>query len=103
MNGGIDVLQLALNASLFVKIVMAILIVFSVLSWVIIFRKMNVLNRAMKGAEAKGLFPGLPEVAPDLQLWALLAADGTPIMLSDSREAAVMNAHENDLETVSIH
>ena len=51
MNGGIDVLQLALNASLFVKIVMAILIVFSVLSWVIIFRKMNVLNRAMKGAD----------------------------------------------------
>ena len=51
MNGGIDVLQLALNASLFVKIVMAILIVFSFLSWVIIFRKMNVLNRAMKGAD----------------------------------------------------
>jgi len=59
--------------------------------------------RSMKAAEAKGLFPGLPEVAPDLQLWALLAADGTPIMLSDSREAAVMNAHENDLEPVSIH
>ena len=30
-------------------------------------------------------------------------ADGTPIMLADSREAVVMNAHENDLETVSIH
>ena len=58
----------------------------------------------LKGAEAKGLFPGLPEeVTPDLQLWALLAADGTPIMLSDSREAAVMNAHENDLEAVSMH
>lgn len=60
--------------------------------------------RSLNGAEAKGMFPGLPEeVAPDLQLWALLAADGTPIMLSDSREAAVMNAHENDLEAVSIH
>ncbi len=59
--------------------------------------------RAMNGAEAKGMFPGLPEIEPDLQLWALLAADGTPIMVSDSREAAVMNAHENDLETVSIH
>ena len=51
MNDGINVLQLALNASLFVKVVMAILIVFSFLSWVIIFRKMNVLNRAMKGAD----------------------------------------------------
>jgi hypothetical protein len=59
--------------------------------------------RAMNGAEAKGMFPGLPELEPDLQLWALLAADGTPIMVSDSREAAIMNAHENDLETVSIH
>ena len=60
--------------------------------------------RSLNGAEAKGMFPGLPEeVAPDLQLWALLAADGTPIMLSDSREAAIMNAHENDLEAVSIH
>lgn len=59
--------------------------------------------RSLKAAEAKDLFPDLPEVAPDLQLWALLAADGTPIMLSDSREAAVMNAHENDLEPVSLH
>ena len=59
--------------------------------------------RSLNGAEAKGMFPDLPDVAADLQLWALLAADGTPIMLSDSREAAVMNAHENDLEAVSIH
>lgn len=59
--------------------------------------------RAMNGAEARGMFPNLPDVAPDLRLWALLAADGTPIMVSDSREAAVMNAHENDLEAVSLH
>src|ERR1700722_4626931 len=50
-DGGINVLQLTLNASLFVKIVMLILIAFSFLSWVIIFRKMNILNRAMKGAD----------------------------------------------------
>lgn len=59
--------------------------------------------RPMNPEEAKSLFPGLPAVGPDLQLWALLAADGTPIMLSDSREAVVMNARENDLEAVSIH
>src|SRR5436309_1367478 len=51
MNGGINVLQLVLDASLFVKAVMLVLLVFSVFSWVIIFRKMNVLNRAMKGAD----------------------------------------------------
>jgi len=51
MNGGLNVLQLVLDASLFVKVVMVVLLLFSFFSWVIIFRKMNVLNRAMKGAD----------------------------------------------------
>lgn len=51
MNGGINVLQLVLDASLFVKAVMVVLLLFSVLSWVIIFRKMTILNRAMRGAD----------------------------------------------------
>src|SRR3569833_679541 len=52
MNGGIIVLELALNASLFGKVVMLILLLFSFLSWVIIFRKWSVLNRAVNGADA---------------------------------------------------
>jgi hypothetical protein len=59
--------------------------------------------RALKGDEARVLFPQMPQVAPNLELWALLAADGSPIMLADSREAVVMNAHEHELETVSLH
>ena len=59
--------------------------------------------RPLKADEARGLFPQMPQVVPNLELWALLAADGTPIMLADSREAVVMNAHENDLETMSLH
>jgi hypothetical protein len=59
--------------------------------------------RAMRSEEVKNLFPNVPPIAPGLELWALLAADGTPIMLADSREAVVMNAHEQDLETVSLH
>ena len=59
--------------------------------------------RPLKSEDAKSLFPEIPPVAPGLELWALLGADGTPIMLADSREAVVMNAHENELETVSIH
>src|SRR6185437_12945868 len=51
MNGGVNIWQLVLDASLFVKIVMAILIVFSFLSWVIIFRKRALLSRAMRGAD----------------------------------------------------
>lgn len=59
--------------------------------------------RPMRSDEVRTLFPNVPPIAPGLDLWALLAADGTPIMLADSREAVVMNAHENDLETVSLH
>ena len=60
--------------------------------------------RSLKSDEAQEPLPGTAARSrPDLELWALLAADGTPIMLADSREAVVMNAHENDLETVSIH
>jgi hypothetical protein len=59
--------------------------------------------RSMRSEEVRNLFPNVPPIAPGLELWALLAADGTPIMLADSREAVVMNAHEQDLETVSLH
>ncbi len=33
----------------------------------------------------------------------LLGADGTPILLTDSRETALANASENQLQTVSLH
>ena len=59
--------------------------------------------RPLHPDEAKDLFPQMPSVVPDLELWALLGADGTPIMLADSRAAVEMNAQENDLETVSLH
>ena len=59
--------------------------------------------RAMRSEEVKNLFPNVPPIAPGLELWALLAADGTPIMLADSRAAVVMNARDNDLETMSLH
>jgi hypothetical protein len=49
------------------------------------------------------LFPQAPEIAPGLNLFALLAADGTPIMITDTREAALANAYDNELEMVSVH
>ncbi len=49
------------------------------------------------------LFPQAPKIAPGTQLFALHAADGTPIMLTDSREAAVANAWSHELEMVSVH
>lgn len=59
--------------------------------------------RRIDSDDVGSLFPGAPHLAPGLKLWALLAADGTPIMLTDSREAALANAQEADLTTVSVH
>jgi hypothetical protein len=38
-----------------------------------------------------------------MKLWALLSAAGRPIMLTDTKAAAIANAQEHDLETVSVH
>ena len=34
---------------------------------------------------------------------AMMGKDGTPIVVTDSRDAAVQNAWEHDLRTVSLH
>jgi hypothetical protein len=59
--------------------------------------------RPIRSEEVAALFPQAPEMAPGLNLFALLAADGTPIMLTDTREAAIANAWDNELEMVSVH
>jgi biopolymer transport protein TolQ len=50
-TSGLNIIDLVLQASIFVKLVMLILIIFSFMSWVIIFRKRAMLNRAMEGAD----------------------------------------------------
>lgn len=59
--------------------------------------------KPIKSDDIATLFPGAPTVAPGLNLFALLSADGTPIIITDSRDAALANAWEHDLETVSLH
>ncbi len=59
--------------------------------------------KPMLSEEAIRLFPQVEGVQPGLHLFALLSADGTPIMLTDSRDAAIANAWENKLFTVSVH
>ncbi|RBP13762.1 hypothetical protein DFR50_11124 [Roseiarcus fermentans] len=49
------------------------------------------------------LFPQAPALKPGMRLFALLGADGSPIMLTDSRDAALANAWEHELQTVSLH
>ena len=59
--------------------------------------------KAIRSEQVAKLFPQAPEIEPGTQLFALHAADGTPIMLTDTREAAVANAWSHELETVSVH
>jgi hypothetical protein len=59
--------------------------------------------KTIRSEDVPAMFPQAPEIAPGLMLFALHAADGTPIMITDSREAAVANAWSNELETLSVH
>ena len=59
--------------------------------------------KAIRSEDVPTLYPQAPQIAPGLQLFSLHAADGTPIMITDSREAAVANAWSNELQTVSVH
>ncbi len=59
--------------------------------------------KAMSSDALRAAFPQVPPLASGLALFALLNADGTPIMVADTREAALQNAWEHDLETVSLH
>lgn len=59
--------------------------------------------KQIRSEDVPNLFPQAPKIAPGTKLFALHAADGTPIMLTDSREAALANAWSQELQTVSVH
>lgn len=59
--------------------------------------------KPIRSEEVSRLFPAAPAIQPGLQLFALLAADGTPMIVTDSRDAAVANAMSHELEMVSLH
>lgn len=59
--------------------------------------------RKIDSDELKGKFPSLQEIASGMEIWALFAANGQPILLSDARDTAIAGALENHLTTVAIH
>lgn len=59
--------------------------------------------KPIRSEEAARLFPQIGAIQPGLDLFALVGADGSPIVLTDSRDAAIANAWENELQTVSVH
>ncbi|QCI65345.1 DUF1150 family protein [Phreatobacter stygius] len=59
--------------------------------------------KAIRSDDMARMFPQAPPLPPGLDLFALISADGSPIMVTDRREEAVANAWQNELETVSLH
>jgi len=59
--------------------------------------------KSIRSEDVHRLFPQAPQIAAGLELFVLHAADGTPMMLTDTREAALANAWSQSLEPVSVH
>lgn len=59
--------------------------------------------KPIRSDDVRRIFPQAPELAPGLDLFALLSASGAPILLTDSRDTALANAWAHDLTPVSLN
>ena len=59
--------------------------------------------RVMTADEATQMFPAVEGIPTGISVFALHAADGTPIALTDSRQAALGHAMGDELEIASVH
>jgi hypothetical protein len=59
--------------------------------------------KVMTHDEARELFPAVEDLPEGIDLFSLHAADGTPLILTDSRQAAIGHAMGDELEIASVH
>ena len=59
--------------------------------------------KTLTSDEAQRMFPAVNELPSGINLYALHAADGTPIALTDTKQAALSHAMEGELLIASIH
>ncbi len=59
--------------------------------------------KVMSHDEAKQLFPAVEGLPTGIDLYALHAADGTPLVLTDSHQAALGHAMGDELEIAAIN
>jgi len=59
--------------------------------------------KMVRSDEVAFRYPGAPQLQPGAEVFALHAADGTPVMLAGSRESAMTSAVSHELEIVSLH
>jgi hypothetical protein len=54
-------------------------------------------------AEASRMFPAVRGLPEGINLFSLHAADGTPLALSGTKQAAIGHAIDDDLQIASVH
>jgi hypothetical protein len=59
--------------------------------------------KILSSEEAQRMFPAIEGLPSGVSLFALHAADGTPIALTDTRQAAMSHAMDGELEIASVH
>ncbi len=59
--------------------------------------------KTLTSDEAQRMFPAVHELPSGINLYALHAADGTPIALTDTKQAALSHAMEGELHIAAIH
>jgi hypothetical protein len=59
--------------------------------------------KAFRSEDVQKVFPHAPELKPGSTIFALIGANGAPIMLTDDRDTAITNAWDHELTTVSVH
>ena len=59
--------------------------------------------KVLSSDEAKRIYPAVEGVPSGINLYALQAADGTPIALTDTLQAALGHAIGDELEIASLH
>jgi hypothetical protein len=59
--------------------------------------------KTLTSDEASRMFPAIDGLPQGINLFSLHAADGTPLALTDTRQAAIGHALDDDLEIASVH
>jgi|EndMetStandDraft_3_1072993.scaffolds.fasta_scaffold1683252_1 hypothetical protein len=59
--------------------------------------------KTLTADEASRMFPTIEGLPKGINLFSLHAADGTPLALTDTRQAAIGHAIDDDLEIASVH
>lgn len=59
--------------------------------------------KELSSEEAREMFPAVQGLPRGIPLFALHGADGTPIALTDTLQAAIGHAHEDDLAIAAVH